>query len=121
MKFNPYQKLGLGSICLLTVGWVINFLLPPPSIVVLIDTSYCQSEKWRQVSQRYEQLYDRDRHRQLKIEAVILANSLGTETIVSPPSPSAIAELSTFGISAEELDENLQLKEIQTEILTCPS
>ena len=120
MKLNPYQKLGLGSICLLTVGWVINFLLPPPSIVVLIDTSYCQSKKWQQVSERYEQLYDRDRRQQLNIESVILANSLGTETLASPPSPSAIAELSTFGISAEELDENLQLKEIQTEILTCP-
>jgi hypothetical protein len=120
MKLNPYQKLGLGFICLLSAGYIINSLFPPPSIVVLIDTSYCQSEKWQQVSQRYEGLYERDRRQQLKIESVILANSLGTKEIVPPPSPSAIAELSTFGTPAEELSRNLQLSGIQTEILTCP-
>ena len=86
--------------------------------MVLIDTSYCQSEKWQQVSQQYEQLYDRDRRRQLKIESVILANSLGKEEIVPPPSPQTIAKLSTFGIASEELNENLHLRELQTEILT---
>jgi hypothetical protein len=119
MKLNPYQKLGLGFICLLTAGWIINSLLPPPSIVVLIDTSYCQSEKWQQVSQRYEQLYDRDRHRQLDIKSVILSNSLGTETIVPPPSPQTIDELATFGTSTINNSENLHLTEFQTEILTC--
>ncbi|AFZ38276.1 hypothetical protein Sta7437_4843 (plasmid) [Stanieria cyanosphaera PCC 7437] len=120
MKLNSYQKLGLGFICLLSAGYIINSLLPPPSIVVLIDTSYCQNEKWQQVSQRYEQLYNRDRRRQLKIESVILANSLGTEEIVPSPPPSAIAKLATFGTSAEELDQKLQFSQIQTEILTCP-
>lgn len=79
------------------VGLWLQWVLPIPKVVVLIDRSYCPSGKWHQVVDNYTTLYHRHQRRQIVLEKIILFNTLGQDTLTVPPLPRTVNALKPYG------------------------
>lgn len=113
------QILGLGWLAFIGTGWGLRQTIQGPSTVVVIDRSYCAPDQWQQVADAYSDLYDQAQNRQLQIKQVILLNDLGEEVRQSPPAPTEIQSLNTFGLADPARVQELAEQFPSTKVLTC--
>lgn len=110
--------LGLGWIGFLGVAWGIR-ALGTPTVTVLIDRSYCPPERWDDLVQTYQDLYQQQQQKQIQIEAVILFSSLGQESVDPIPTPQDLRQQNTYGRPAPERGSRLQTEYPQAHLLSC--
>jgi hypothetical protein len=117
--------LNLRMLKILAIAWIsfiiagISISIATPTVVVLIDRSYCNPEQWRQVALAYENIYLQDRQKQLQLDKVIIFSDLGQEELTSPPEPQKIAKLSTYGRPNLERRQALQQTYTGAKLLMC--
>jgi hypothetical protein len=122
-KLNQHmlKALGWGWLGFLIAGIVISLLFPIPSLVVLIDRSYCNDpQQWQQVVHNYTDLYQQHQWKTLHLRKVILFSDLGQESI-PPPSPEIIENLKTYGRPSPQRLSDLQKDYPKAQLLTCHS
>jgi len=102
------------------VGLVMRQVVSAPSIVVLIDRSYCSATGWQQLTQTYAELYHQHQQQQLRIDQVILFSDLGQESFSVPPIPTTIGMSNTYGRPASQRREQLKQQYPQARLLMCP-
>jgi hypothetical protein len=113
------KLLGWGWLGFLIAGIVISLAFPIPSLVVLIDRSYCNdSARWQQVVNTYTNLYQQHQWKTLNLQKVILFSDLAQESIPPPP-PENIQNLKTYGRQNLQQLENLQKDYPKSQLLTC--
>ncbi len=110
--------LGLGGIGFGLVGYGVRTFLTP-SVVVVIDQSYCPPDQWAAVVSRYQSLYQQNQRHQIQIEQVIVFNSLSQTPLDPLPSPDQIAAINTFGRAAPEREASLRASYGNAEFLRC--
>src|SRR3712207_937750 len=100
-KLNRHllRTLGLGWLGFLVVGLAIGWVFAAPTVVVLVDRSYCAPAQWQQVVHSYEQLYRQHQQQQLQIQQVVLFSDLGQDVLSPPPAPEVIRDVSRYGRS----------------------
>ncbi len=103
------------------MGVLISLFFPIPVSPLLIDRSYCPPEQWQQLTQAYQELYQNHQQKKIRLDPVIFVNSLGEEPQPLPPTPEAIAELSTFGRPDGDRLQQLQKQYANAKILSCSS
>jgi hypothetical protein len=108
-----------GWIAFALMGLVFSRLLAAPSVVLLIDQSYCRPADWQQVTQRYETLYQQHQRQQLKIDQVILYSDLGQEAVDSLPTPEDVRSLKTYGRPSPERQQTLLTEYPNAQVLSC--
>ncbi|NJR64768.1 MAG: hypothetical protein HC772_04665 [Leptolyngbyaceae cyanobacterium CRU_2_3] len=114
-----FKTLGLSWLALLLAGLLIRWLFAIPSMTVLIDRSYCPADQWQQISQTYTDLYHQHQWRQLHLKTVVLFSNLGQEVLSSPPIPTVIQNLSTYGQSNEQRQAQVQKAYPKGRLLQC--
>lgn len=123
---RPTQRLittlGLGWLAFLGLGLGLRQALSGPSVVVIIDHSFCPAPDWSRVTQTYGDLYQQNQNRQITIERVILVSGLGeAEILESPPNPETISNLRTFGESNATAIADVTNQYPEARVLTCDS
>lgn len=113
------KPIGLSWLAFLVVGLAIAWLAPIPSLTLVIDRSYCPANQWQQIAQSYNQLYDQHKQRTLILDQVVLVSDLGQEVLDTPPTPSAIRQLSTYGQRDGDRLSKLQSTYGNSEVLSC--
>jgi hypothetical protein len=113
------RTLGLAWLGFLVVGLAINLVFAVPSVVVLIDRSYCPQAQWQQVAQSYEQVYRQHQQRQLQIQQVILFSDLGKDVFSPPPAPEVIRDVATYGRSDPERSQDMRSAYPKAQLLAC--
>ena len=91
------KTMAFSSLAFLTTGFAIQRYAAPPALTVVIDRSYCPSTQWQTLSDSYTQLYQRHQRKQVTITSVTLVSDLSQTTLKSPPTPSEIRVLKTYG------------------------
>jgi hypothetical protein len=122
-KLNQHmlKVLGWGWLGFLIIGIIISLLFPIPSLVVLIDRSYCNDPtRWQQVVNTYSSLYQQHQWKNLHLQKVILSSDLGQESI-PPPTPESIQNLKTYSRLSPQRLVNLQKEYPKSLLLTCQS
>lgn len=110
--------LGLGWIGFLGIGFGVR-TFATPSVVVLIDRSYCPPDRWQSVANTYQDLYQQDQQKQIQIQQVILFSSLGQESITPIPTPADLRDQQTYGRPASERETELKSQYPNAQILNC--
>jgi hypothetical protein len=120
-KLNRHllRTLGLGWLGFLVVGLVISQVFATPTVVVLIDRSYCPPAQWQQLVQNYEELYRQHQQQQLQIQQVVLFSDLGQDVLSSPPAPEVIRDVSRYGRSNPQRSEKMRSSYPKAQLLAC--
>lgn len=113
------RTLGISWLGFLIVGLLL-IQFATPSLVLLIDRSYCSPADWQRVTQIYEQLYRQSQQQQLRLLTVVLFSSLGQEVLADPPTPEAISSLTTYGRPDPQRLAQLKASYPQAQLLACP-
>lgn len=121
IKNRLWVTLGMSWLGFAIAGIFISWISPIPSLTILIDRSYCPQNQWSQVAQNYTDLYRQHQRRQVSIQTVVLFSSLGEEILLTPPSPTTVLALSTYGQVDSQRQADLQEKYPTTRILGCHS
>lgn len=101
--------LGLGWLGFLGLGLGLRQLLPRPTLVLIIDHSFCPPAQQQQVIADYINLYQQHQRRQIQIERVVLLSDLSEEVRIPPPTPEAIESLGFFGeLNPDALQQTIQ-------------
>jgi hypothetical protein len=114
-----WRTLGLGWLGFLLMGLAIAWLFASPTVVVLVDRSYCTPAQWQQVVYSYEQLYHQHQQQSLQIKQVVLFSDLGQEVLSGPPVPEVIRAVRTYGRSNPLRSERMQTAYPKSQLLTC--
>ena len=112
---------GFSWLAFLITGLAISRFFTAPTLTVLIDRSYCPAQQWRQVSQTYTDLYRQHQRHQLHLQKVVLFSDLGQESFASPPLPTMIQNLATYGQFDGQRQARLQKDYAKTRLLSCQS
>jgi hypothetical protein len=115
-----FRILGLGWLSFGIAGLIISQFFAIPNLVILIDRSYCPSDRWQQVVQTYEDLYRQQGQKQVQIQKVILFSDLAEETLPVLPLPASLKSVSTYGRPNPQRQSQLQKSYPQSRLLTCP-
>ena len=111
--------LGLGWLSFLGLGLGLRQLLPRPTLVVIIDHSFCPPAQQQRVIADYIDLYQQHQRRQILIERVVLLSNLSEEVRIPPPIPEAIESLGFFGeLNPDALQQTTQ-KYPASRVLSC--
>ena len=81
---------------------LLNTLFAPPTLVLLVDRSYCPPETWAAIAQEYAALHRQQERGQIILTEVILFSDLGEETLPALPSPDTFTTLATYGRPARD-------------------
>jgi hypothetical protein len=113
------QILGIGWLAFMGVGFGLRQALSGPSVTVVIDRSYCPPNRWQQLAETYNTLYEQDQQRRINIDQVIYISDLDATVVNEIPSPEEFATLSHFG----QFNQS-KLQEVTTEfpdakVLSC--
>ncbi len=114
-----WRTLGLGWLGFLLTGLAIAGVFASPTVVVLVDRSYCTPEAWQQVVHSYEQLYRQHQQQNLQIKQVILFSDLGQEVLSPPPVPEVIRAIRTYGRSNPQRSERMLSAYPKANLLAC--
>lgn len=119
LNIRLFKTLWLSWLAFLITGLLISWSFAIPTITVLIDRSYCSPDQWQQVSHTYTDLYRQHQWRQLHLQTVILFSQLGQEIFASPPMPTKIQNISTYGHPDRQRQAELQKAYPKTQLLGC--
>lgn len=119
--------LTLRLILTLTGSWLtfglaaaaVSILLPIPTTSILLDLSYCPPDQWEAVVEEYTHLYSQHQQQRLAIDSVVTFSNLGTQALSDLPSPTDVAQLRTFGRSANDERDRLMQDDPTANLLTC--
>ncbi|MEB3337854.1 MAG: hypothetical protein VKJ46_10350 [Leptolyngbyaceae bacterium] len=114
-----FRILGLGWLSFGIAGLIISQFFAIPNLVILIDRSYCPSDRWQQVVQAYEDLYRQQTQKQVQIQKVILFSDLAEETLPVLPLPESLRSVATYGRPNPQRQNQLQTSYPQSRLLTC--
>ena len=121
IKNRLLVTLGMSWLVFAIAGIFISWISPIPSLTILIDRSYCPQNQWSQIAQNYTDIYRKHQRRQVYIQTVILFSSLGEEILSTPPIPTKVHTLATYGEVDSQREENLRSRYSKTQILSCHS
>lgn len=110
--------LGLGWLAFLVLGLGIR-TFATPSVVVLIDQSYCPPEAWIRVSHRYQRLFEQHQQKRIRIEQVITFSSLSQAQVDPIPTPEQVQSFNTFGRPGSQREASLLAQYPYAEVLKC--
>ncbi len=110
--------LSLGWLGFVALGLGIR-IFATPSVVILIDQSYCSSEDWIPVTHRYQTLFRQQQQKRIRIEQVITFSSLSQAQLDPIPTPEQIQSLNTFGRSGSQRENSLLATYPNAEVLKC--
>lgn len=108
-----------GWLAFLVSGLTIQFMVTSPSVIILIDRSYCPPNQWQNLVNNYQELYEKNQLKSLQIEKVIVFSDLGEEVLTTPPEPQKIKELSRYGRSNPQRWEQMKTLYPQATVLVC--
>ncbi len=109
---------GLGWLSFLGVGWGIR-TWATPSVVVLVERSYCPPDQWQPLVNAYADLYQQHQQKRIQIDDVILFSSLGQESLAPIPTPNQLQDQTTYGPPAAQTADALRRQYPQAELLNC--
>lgn len=112
MNRSLFTILGWGWGLFLVAGVAISQIFP--GSILLIDKSYCPPEQWQKLAQIYAQKYENS-----QLHTVILFDDLSQEKFSSPPKPSLISQLSTYGRPNLKRQSQLQKTYPKAQLLSC--
>ncbi|MFM7363357.1 MAG: hypothetical protein ACKO11_02390 [Cuspidothrix sp.] len=112
MNRSLFRILAWGWGLFLVAGVAISQIFP--GVTLLIDKSYCPPEQWQKVAQIYAQKYENSR-----LHTVILFDDLSQEKFSSPPKPSLISQVSTYGRPNLKRQSQLQKTYPKAQLLSC--
>ncbi len=121
------NKLNRALLTIVIVGWLgfllsgglVAYVFASPSLTLLIDRSYCPPQKWQQVTQTYEELYQQHQQKQAQIETVILFSDLNEEILDELPTPEAFSNLNTYGRFNPQRQSDLSKRYPKAKVLNC--
>ena len=110
---------GIGWAALAIAALTFRFVLAAPSVVLLVDRSYCDPADWQAVAAEYEALYQQDQQGQIAIESVIFFSDLGQDVTETPPTPETVATMIPYGRTNSERLQTLQTNYPEARLLSC--
>jgi hypothetical protein len=120
------DQLNRSMIRILIMGWICFALagfglatFATPNLVVLLDRSYCPPDQWQQVIQKYDQIYQQNRGKQVRLKTVVLFSSLGEDVRTTPPTPTELQNLQPFGRPDPQKQSQLKTQYPDAILLLC--
>jgi hypothetical protein len=109
----------LGWLGFLLTGIVITRLFAISKVTVLVDRAKCDRQTWRQVSDRYAELFKDHERKRIQLSQMVLISDLGEEVREVVPTPAEFQVLETYGEPSTERLRQLQAGFSEVEVLTC--
>lgn len=113
------QIIGLGWLGFLLSGIVIGRLFAVTKVTVLVDRAKCDRQAWRQVSDRYAELFKDHERKRIQLSQMVLISNLGEEVREVVPTPAEFQAIETYGEPSTERLRQLQAGFTKVEVLTC--
>jgi hypothetical protein len=113
------RLVGIGWAAFAIAALALRFAFASPSIVLLVDRSYCDPADWEAVASEYETLYQQDQRDQIQIESVIFFSDLGQDVAETPPTPEDFAAFTTYGRPSLERQDALLADYPNAQLLSC--
>jgi hypothetical protein len=113
------QIIGFGWLGFLVAGIVVTRLFAISKVTVLVDRAKCDRQAWRQVSDRYAELFKDHERKRIQLAQMVLISDHGEEVREVVPTPVEFQALETYGEPSTERLRQLQAGFAEVEVLTC--
>jgi hypothetical protein len=119
LNYSLLRILGLGWLSFLLAGIVIARFFSLTQLTVLVDRSKCDRQGWREVSDRYADLYKAHERKRIKLSQVVIVSELGEEIRKPAPTPQEFQAIETIGAPDTERFSRIRAGFAEVEVLAC--
>ncbi len=119
LNYSLLRILGLGWLGFLLAAVVIARFFSLPQLTVLIERSKCDRQGWRELSDRYADLYKAHERRRIRLSQVVIVSELGEEIRTTIPTPREFQSIETVGAPDKERLSRITAGFTEVEVLAC--